>query len=415
MKEYDPNEFTPTRAQIEKIIWEHARFNPQVETVALDAALGRVSAADVRALRDLPTTTNCRWDGVSVRFDDFEAAGGAPDTSAWVQGRDWVFGNTGIALADGFDTHIRIEDVEIDGQGALTVKRAPAARGEYTTPAGSTMHAGDLLVPAHQTLGPCHLGLIAMGGHARVEVFRKPVVAIIPSGNELVAPAMALPRGKNVETNALVLAAKVRTWGGEPLVWPIVPDDFDLLLAALEEATRTADLVLFNAGSSKGTDDHAEDVLKAAGTLLFHRTSYGPGNHTGFCVARNGTPVLALVGVPGGAEFNAEWYGGLLMHKYFGQTPRAAHRVQVELVDSFKLNNFTPVQMYLNAFVYEEDGRFKARLVKPFEGFAASYAYTNAFILVEPEWGGVEAGQTVTAEMRLPWAQTVCPPLSLQG
>ena len=404
MKEYDPNEFKPTRRQIEAIIRENARFSPVVETVSVEDALGRVAARDLCSLRDLPNTANCRWDGVAVRFEDFAGweSEGQVDTSSWELGREYVFGNTGIALPDGFDTLIRIEDVDIDGEGRLTVKRPPASRGEYTSARGSTLREGDPLVRRGQVLGPCHLGVLAMGGHTLVDVYRKPVVAIIPSGNELVGRTMALPRGKNVETNSLVLANKVRTWGAEPLVYGIVPDDYELLLAALRDAAAKADVVLFNAGSSKGTDDHAEEVLRAAGHLFFHRTSYGPGNHTGFCVV-DGTPVLALVGVPGGAEFNADWYGEDLVRVYYGMAPRVRRHVRAVLDNGYRLRNFTPVQMYVRAMVRRDEGGegYRARILDEGDGFAAGYADANAFILIEPEWGGVSAGQTVDAEIRL--------------
>lgn len=342
MKENDPAEWCPTRSEIEALIWERTAgsFAPRVETLCVDDALGRVCAHDVHALRDLPNALCCRWDGVAVRYDDVANAPLNTPTQLF-EGPGWKFGNTGIAMPEGFDTLIRIEDVELTAERALVVKRLPAHRGEYTMPAGCTMAQGELLVSAHQVLGPCHLGVLAMGGHTHVDVLARPVVAIIPSGNELVGRTVALPRGKNVETNSLVLANKVRSWGGRPLVYGIVPDDFDLLLAALKDATEKADIVFFNAGSSKGTDDHAEQVLRTAGELLFHRTSYGPGNHTGFCMVGT-TPVLALVGVPGGAEFNADWYGEELVRRYYGIEPRRYRHALVELENGFKLRNHAP-------------------------------------------------------------------------
>lgn len=407
MKEDVPGEFMPTKDEAMRIIWESASFSPKVETVGLDNALGRVSASDAVALFDKPNALTCRWDGIAVRFDDF--AGGVPDTSAWKCGEQYAFGNTGIAMAAEFDTLIRIEDVEIDERGVLTVRRPPASRGEHTVPVASTFAKGELLVHANEVLDAFRLGLLAMGGHSRIDVFHRPVVAIIPSGNELVARGQALPYGKNVESNSVTLAGMVRSWGGEPLVWDIVPDDFELLCAAVTEAAARADVVFLNAGSSKGTDDHARRVMDTLGRVYFHRTSYGPGNHTGFCMVGN-TPVLGLVGVPVGADFNAAWYGRELVARYYGLPIPRSHRVEAVLDNGYRLHNIRPVQMYVRVRVYARGGEVRAHIAGPEDPFRTAYVDANGLLLIEPQWGGVEAGRRVTVEMRLPWEETACLP-----
>lgn len=409
MKEDDPNDFLPTKEQAMRLIWESVSPKYQTETVALEDALGRVCARDMHALYDKPNAITCRLDGIAVRYRDFEEANGAPDTSSWTCGNQFDYGNTGIAIKPGYDTLIRIENVDFDDEGHLTVKVPPSFEGECTVAAGSTLRAGDTLVHAFERLTPYHLGLLAMGGRTRVDVLRKPVVAIIPSGNELVARGQRLPEGKNIESNSAALAAMVREWGAEPLVWDIVPDDFDLLFAAVNEAAERADIVFLNAGSSKGTDDFARQVLDASGQLLFHRVSYGPGHHTGFCLVGD-TPVLSLVGVPVGADFNAAWYGRELINRYLHQPQPKPHMVTATLDSDIVLGTRHSVEMYVRVLVYERDGEIHARTAEEGEGFRFTYVDSNALLRLDPDSSGCKAGEKVEVEMRMPWEATALAP-----
>lgn len=405
----------PTRDEAMRIIWENSDFNRRTEIVRIEKARGRVLAEDVHARYDVPTALTCRWDGVAVRYDDFsDFDPSLQDTHLQLKKGDFAYGNTGVAMPEGFDTLVRIEDIRKNGDGSVDVVRAPAFRGEYTTAQASTLHKGEIVGCAHETLSPRDLGVLATGGITRVRVMAKPRVAIIPSGNELTSRDLALGWGKNYETNSLVLANEFEEWGADPIVYDIIPDDAGLLLQALKEAAHEADIVVFNAGSSKGTDDHAREVLESAGNLLFHRTTYGPGNHTGYAVV-DGAPVLALVGVPGGADLNAGWYGPLLVRKYFCQPMRAPHVVRARLLNGYTLHNFSPVQMYVGVVVKNGHYGVTARVIEPEDGYKLSFADANGLLLIEPEWGGVEEGQEVDIEMRLPWEQTVCEPLGFRS
>ncbi len=415
MKDYDPNDWLPRKEEILALLLKEAQFKEKTETIRIEDGLGRVLAEDLVSRITLPNTANCRWDGVAVRFDDFAA--GMPDTSLWVCGREYDFGNTGIAMKDGFDTLIVIEDVEIDDAGHLTLKRVPKQRGEFTIPVGSTLREGEVLAYAYEKLTPNHLAVIAMGGHRMIKVLRRPVVAVIPSGNELVPITMELPRGKNWETNSVMLAAKIQEWGGEPLVYGIVPDNYDMLLQTLHDAASRADMVLFNAGSSKGTDDHAYEVLRDAGKLYFHRVSYGPGHHTAFSVV-DGVPVLGLVGVPGGADFNADWYGSALIRKYYHQPVKAPMRVTVTVTNDQiphvgiaarndskekiekKMPTRSGVQMYVRLRVWQENGKFYGKFHGKGDIYRTGFVDANAYACLPSGTPPIKAGDTLEVFLR---------------
>ncbi|MBM6998779.1 molybdopterin molybdotransferase MoeA [bacterium] len=352
-------------------------FAPPAETVGVRDAIGRVLARDVTSQVSVPGALTCRMDSVAVRFDDFvdgdasaddvaagacggcdgtpvDAASGAshephvptrvPDTSAWDRGAQWQFANTGVAMPAGFDTAVRIEDVTVttDESGATRVafRRAPHRRGEGTEPAGSRMRPGDLIAAAGTTVSPLVAAGIATGGHAEVAVIARPRVAFIPTGNELVPVGVAAPVDKNLETNSIMIAGKVRQWGGEPVVWPIVPDDRAQIKDALLAAVRSCDIVVINGGSSKGSDDWTCEVLEEIGEVLCHEIAHGPGHHTSLSVLE-GKPVIGISGPPMGAEFTTDFYLLPVMQRWFGREERVP-RVTVTLAEDFPAGPFGP-------------------------------------------------------------------------
>ncbi|MBQ6585738.1 MAG: hypothetical protein IJH83_02895 [Coriobacteriales bacterium] len=305
-------------------------FKPRTETVPVGEACGRVTAAPVTAQLDMPNCLTCNMDSVAVHWDDFKD--GMPDTSGWQRGVQWEFANTGIGMPEGFDTAIVIEHVQLaDDLSSISFDAAPSRQYAGTSPAGNRMHAGDVLVPKDTLLTPLLVSLAASGNNATVQVYAKPVVAFLPTGNELVKPGGAVPRGKNIETNSLLAAAKIEAWGGICRVWDITPDDPVLIRKAVCEAAAQSDIVVLNAGSSKGSDDWNMEMLDEVGTVLYHQTTHGPGHHSSGAVV-NGTPVVGISGPPGGVSFTMDFYLHPVMMRFLGQDT-APVRVPVKLTE----------------------------------------------------------------------------------
>lgn len=274
-------------------------------------------ASDVCSLVDVPNALSCRMDSVAVRWSDFEH--GMPDTSGWQRGREWEFANTGIAMPEGFDTAIVIEHVTLsDDLSSISFAAAPSRQYAGTSAIGSKIARGSVLARAGQVLTPLIMSSIASGNVRTVEVVCKPRVAFIPTGGELVRPADAIPQGKNIETNSVLLSEKIKDWGGEPVVWDIVPDDPALIREAVVSACSCADIVVLNAGSSKGSDDWNVEMLEEVGEVLYHQTNHGPGHHSSGAVV-DGTVVVGISGPPGGASFTADFYLHPVMMKFLGQ------------------------------------------------------------------------------------------------
>ncbi len=382
--------------------WE---FTRRIETLDVPDALGRVAAADVFSLNTLPNKLTSNMDGIAVRFDAFEEAGPeGPDTSAWVRGRDWQFCNTGIGMPGDFDTAIAIEGVEVsDDDEHVVLHRLPEYRGQSTTPIGANLQEGDLIVRAGEELTPALLAVLNMGGHTRVDVVARPVVAFIPTGNELVDAGAPLPEGKNVESNAVMVCAKLSLWGAEPLRYPIVPDNWEKLESTLADAAAKADIVVINAGSSKGSDDFTCEILEQNGRMMHHMLAQGPGRHSSGAFLE-GTPVIGISGPPMGAEFTVDWMVKPLVDRYLGLPGDYPPMVFARMQDD---PGFWPerVQVVKRGIVWRDDAdELWARVLEPGERpMLRDLDRANCFITFGRNVQRWNAGEWHAVELRWPY------------
>jgi molybdopterin molybdotransferase len=281
------------------------------ERVALAEAGGRVAAEDVVSTRAIPAAANSAMDGFAVRAADVAAAGarlrivgsipaGTPTDCALAPATAVkIF--TGSVVPPGADTVVRVEDSET--QGEHVVVAAPHPRGANVRQAGEDVAVGATVVRAGQEIGPADVGVLASVGRATLAVHRRPRVAILSTGAELVEVDEPPGPGQVVNSNAYALAAAVREAGlPPPLVLPIVRDRFEDIRARLDEAA-DADVVLSTGGVSVGEFDFVKEALDAIGVeRLFWKVAQKPGKPLTFGTrgcrlffGLPGNPVSALV------------------------------------------------------------------------------------------------------------------------
>jgi molybdopterin molybdotransferase len=283
-----------------------------VREIALSDALGAVLDRDITAQWPLPSFDNSAMDGYAVRAADVAGASAdrpvmlpvlgevaAGDTSPHaIEPGTAIRIMTGAPMPSGADAVI---PVELTDGGTQSVSfSSPAEPGSAVRPAGGDAQPGDLLLPAGTRLGAVHVGLLAAAGHASVRARPRPRVTVISTGNELVEPGAALVPGQIWESNATMLAAAARQAGFDARRHPIVRDDSEAVLAALEDALATADLLVTSGGVSMGGE---HDVVKAAlatlGTVGFRKVAMQPGMPQGFgVVGADRTPIFTLPGNP---------------------------------------------------------------------------------------------------------------------
>lgn len=294
----------PKRDEMTALIQQAVGAVERREDIPFSQSCGRVCAADVFSRNTLPNRPVSRFDGIGVRFDDF--AGGMPDTRQWREGREYVFCNTGIAIPDGFDTVIAIEDVEVLEQG-IALHAVPKARGEMVNPVGCNLRTGEPLARRGDVLVPAHVGLFAAGGVETVPVYARPRVAVLPTGDELVPPTDQVPPGKNVESNSYMIAAYLEQWGAEAVCLPIAADSLEGIADTLQKALEQCDAAIIIAGSSLGTKDFTIRVLDRLGQVLAPELAHGPGRKSSLSVV-GGKPVLGVAGPPMGAQITCDLY-----------------------------------------------------------------------------------------------------------
>lgn len=315
------------------------------EILPLDeVALGRTLAEAVWAKLSSPHYHAAAMDGFAVRARETEGAlETAPVMLAVKGGARYV--DTGDPLPEGFNAVIPIENVEpLDESGkSAEDPRSPAeirirgavAPWQHVRPMGEDMVATQLVLPAGQVLRPVDLGAIAGSGHTEVVVARKPRVAILPTGTELVEIGKPVETGEIIEYNSVVLAAQVSGWGGEATRYPITADDFPSLEKRVKEAVEDHDLVLVNAGSSAGSEDFTAGVVEKLGDLLVHGVAVRPGHPVILGMVRRAksgmVPVIGVPGYPVSSALTGEIFVEPLLARWLGRPPEEPDVVTAEL------------------------------------------------------------------------------------
>jgi molybdopterin molybdotransferase len=284
-----------------KIFLENISTLRKTEEVPLEACTGRVLAEPVISDRNVPHYRRAAMDGYAVRASD--TLGASPANPVMLQLSDrieeggpiWV--HTGAAVPEGTDAVVMVEDTATAGN--LVEIMAQVYPSRNIGPVGEDIKKGDRVFEEGHLLRPCDAAVLASLGLDRVEVFKKPVVAIIPTGDELVSRKKSMdvpPPGKVLETNGLMSALYVKKWGAIPRCIEIVPDTPDSIKRAVE-ANLDADMILLSGGTSVGKRDHAPEVVAALGELLVHGIGASPGKPAALGIV-NKIPVVCLPGYP---------------------------------------------------------------------------------------------------------------------
>lgn len=380
------------------------------ETLPLDEALGRVTAEPIWAALSSPGYHASAMDGYAVRSSDTV---GATETSPQrlqlgPQGQA-KYVDTGDPIPAWADAVIMIEQTQLvpeeDGGGSIEILAA-VAPGASVRPMGEDMVATELILPANHLLRPVDLGALGGCGHASVSVRRRPRVAIIPTGTELITVEEAAERGLRsgdiIEYNSLVLAAQVREWGGAPTRVPKVADDYERIKTAVREAAADHDLVLVNAGASAGSEDFTAGIVEELGTLLVHGVAVRPGHPVILGLVADGaggsgTPVIGVPGYPVSCALTSEIFVEPLLSHWLGLRPRQKPRLQATITR--KLLSPTGDDEWVRVTVGRVGDRIVAAPLSRGAGVITSLVRADGIVHIPRFLEGLEAGQEVTVEL----------------
>ena len=273
---------------------ENHGFGPQAETIPVWDACGRVTAQAVYAHICAPHYAASAMDGVAVNAKD--PFGATETTPITLNCEQFTVLDTGDPIPDGCDAVIMVEDIVKNADATITI-HAAAAPWQHIRQIGEDVCAGEMILPAHMTVSPSAIGAMIAGGVLQIDVIRKPVVGIIPTGDEIIPPCTDPKPGDILEFNGSIFSAMVHSWGAEAKVYPIVPDKFDQIKAMVTKAAEECDLVILNAGSSAGREDFSVKVIRELGEVLYHGIAMKPGKPA-ILGCKGATPILGVPGYP---------------------------------------------------------------------------------------------------------------------
>lgn len=285
------------------------------EIIPIAVASGRVLTQDIIASSSIPRFSRAAMDGYAVKSVDVTSA--SPENPAILYLSGSVYAScvptqelssgeciaitTGSMMPDEADAVVRIEDTAVDNH--LVMITAPVSAGGYVALAGSDIKQGELLLKEGTVLDPGKIGILASQGISNIEVYAKPHIAIISTGDELAAVGSELKPGQIYDINSNTLSALISQNGGIPLNFPVIGDDPRKLIKALNDAS-TADAIVISGGSSVGEKDLMLDVLKIMGEVVFSRIRIKPGPPTAFAMI-HGKPVFGMPGPPTACLMNS--------------------------------------------------------------------------------------------------------------
>src|SRR5918911_134335 len=313
--------------------------------LALPDAVGRVTAAPVWATRSSPSFDASAMDGVAVRAAD--TVGASESTPVWLDADAYVVVDTGDPLPEGFDAVVMREHVHYDGARRAELRSAVAPYQHVRT-IGEDVSATELLLPEGHRLRPVDVAAAAAAGATEVLVRRAPVVAVLPTGDEIRPVGTDAAPGVILDTNSLMLAGQAEEAGCVAWRGAIVPDDPAAIAAAVRDAAARADLVIVVAGSSAGRDDHTAAVVDRLGTLAVHGVAVRPG-HPVVLGAVDATPVLGAPGYPVSAALTFDIFAAPLLAALEGaappERPRARARLARKYASSMGMDDWVRVRL----------------------------------------------------------------------
>jgi len=380
-----------------------------VDVVPIGGALGRVLAEDVASPVSVPGFDRSNVDGWAVRAaDTFGATEHTPrrlcvSADAVEMGRvptGSVEPGTAMAIPTGgvvprgADAIVMVEHSRVEAGEVVIVKAVTP--GRWITYAGTDVAQGEVVLRARETCTSRETGLLAAMGIPRVSVFRKPVVAVFSTGDEIVPPGTPIAAGQIFDSNAVVICDAVRELGGEPLPLGIVPDDADAIRSMLRRALGSADLVVLSGGTSKGPGDLnvrvLEEVLGPPG-ILVHGVALKPGKP--ICLAASGRKgVVVLPGFPTSAIFTFHEFVAPVVRALAGTSAHAGARTFARL--PFRMSSeIGRTEYVLVRLVSDSRGELVAYPIGKGSGSVTTWSQADGYFVVPARVEQLDEGETV--------------------
>ena len=405
------------REKFYKTLLKYKLFQPlKGELVSTEDSLGRISAEPIFARISSPYYQAAAMDGVAVRAKDtYEAYESSPVILKINQ--NFHFINTGNPIPFGFDAVIKIEDInllnkvseeknsDISGDFIDNLREenmneikifSAVFPGQHIRNIGEDVVTNQLIIPVNHKIRPVDIGALLAGGVNQLFARRKPKVAVIPTGDELIPPGEEISPGKIIEYNSKIIKGLIYEWGGKAIVYEIVKDiPLDLKRILLEAASQN-DVVVVLAGSSAGSKDFTSEIVKSIGEILVHGVAIMPGKPTILGIIDD-TPLIGLPGYPVSAIISAEQFLKPLVFRQLGLTIKRREEIKVHM--AHKVVSHLGDEEFLRVKLGNIDGKIMAYPLSRGAGAVTSLVEADALIRIPLLKEGVDFGEEVEAEL----------------
>ncbi|MDC0176434.1 molybdopterin biosynthesis protein, partial [Planctomycetaceae bacterium] len=391
---------------------EHLNLEPlPPEAVALEHSLGRILSADVTADVDVPAFDRSNVDGFAVQAAD--TVGAMEETPRCLTINDEVLSPglrasvevspgtattiaTGAVLPRGADAVVMVEHTRVDDQGELLIEQ-PVSPGGRITFAGTDVSRGETVLRGGQLLTSREIGVLAAIGCDTVSVIRRPRVAIISTGDEIIPPGAPMKHGAVYDSNAAIISATVVELGGAPHVLGCFGDNLDDLTEAVDTGL-AYDLVVLSGGTSKGAGDLSYEVVSRLPPpgILAHGVALKPGKP--ICLAVTGTtPVVILPGFPTSAVFTFHEFVAPVIRRLAGRSEREPDHLSATL--PMRVNSDRGRTEYLLVNLAPGEDGLSAYPMGKGSGSVTTFSGADGFLTIPSQTEYLEAGSTVDVQL----------------
>ena len=371
-------------------------FAGQTETIPVQEAYGRMTAKAVYAKINAPHYAASAMDGVALRARD--SFGATETTPITLRPEQFVVVDTGDPIPENCDAVIMVEDIVKNDDGSITI-HAAAAPWQHIRQIGEDVCAGEMVLPGFMEVTPAAIGAMIAGGVLTLEVIRRPVVGIIPTGDEIIPPCADPKPGDILEFNSSIFSAMLQDWGACPKTYPIVPDKFEQIREMVEKAADECDMVILNACSSAGREDFSTAVIREIGQVLYHGIAIKPGKPA-ILGCRGAKPILGVPGYPVSGILVIEEFLRPLVDRWLGRESEAESSTRAVLtrpvVSGLKYREYVRVRMG-----YVGDKLMAAPLPRG-SGVVSSFMKADGMLEVPQGTEGYQSGEEVRVRLLNP-------------
>ncbi len=366
------------------------------ETIAVLEAANRVCSQPVYANISAPHYNSSAMDGVAVLAKD---TFGATETTPIVLSQNqYLVLDTGDPIPDEYDAVIMVEDIVNLDDGQIKI-HAAATPFQHIRQIGEDICQGEMIIPSYTTISPSAIGSMLAGGVLEVSVLKKPLIGIIPTGDEIVPPTSSPKTGDIIEFNSSIFSAMLGDMGANTKTYPICKDKYDALKAALVTALDECDMVIINAGSSAGREDFTVKVIEEVGSVLYHGIAIKPGKPAilGF---KEHKVILGVPGYPVSGIIVIEEILKPLLEQYtklkYAEAQFQEASLSRPVISGVKYEEFIRVRM---GYV---EGRYIATPLSRGSGVVSSFMKADGMLDVPQGVEGYAAGDKVNIRLLQP-------------